>query len=374
MRVVHVYKGYPPEIGGIELTIERMARWLVRRGHEVTVIASAVKPRTYEEHIDGVRVVRVAEYGRALSTPFCPGMARQLARVPADVHHLHFPNPTGELSWLATGTNTPMVMTYHGDVVRQEAWMNLYGPIVHRVLRRAAVIMPSSQASLDRSPLLVRHRDRCRVVPLGIDLEPFLAGADRAADIAALRAKYPGPLVVFVGRLVPYKGVSVLLEAMRSIPATLLVVGEGPCRGDLERQRAALGLGDRVVFTGQVPEVVSYMAAADVGVLPSVMRNENWGLAMLEMMACGVPVVCTELGTGTSTVNRDGVSGLVVPPNQPEALAGAVRRLLEDDELRRRLGAGARERAVREFSVDTMMQRVFEFYEQAVQLRVSGAA
>lgn len=375
MRVVHVYKGYyPPEIGGIELTVERMARWLVRRGDQVTVLTSAAAPRTVVETVDGVRVVRVAEYGRALSTPFCPAMAFHLARIPADIHQLHFPNPIGDLSWLAARPEAPMVVTYHGDIVRQGALMPLYGPIVHAVLRRAAVIMPSSQALIDHSAVLRRHRDRCRVVPLGIELEPFLGAGKHAERSAELRARYPGPIVLFVGRLVRYKGIHVLLEAMRSIRATLLIVGDGPCRAELERRRDELGVGDRVVFAGRVPEVASWIAAADVGVLPSIGRNESWGLAMIEMMACGVPVVCTELETGTSMVNRDGESGFVVPPDRPDALAGAVNRLLENDALRRRLGEGARERAIRLFSAEAMMHAVAEVYDSALEGRRSGGA
>jgi len=367
MKIVHVYKGYhPPVIGGVEMTVERMARWLVRRGDEVTVLTSAAAPSTVEEIVDGVRVVRVAEYGRALSTPFCPTMAHHLERIPADIHHLHFPSPTGELSWLMVRPRAPMVITYHGDIVRQKSWMPLYGPFVHAVLREAAAIMPSSQAMLENSTVLRRHRDRCRVVALGIDLEPFLRAAEHAERVAELRARHPGPIVVFVGRLVRYKGVHVLLEAMRSIRATLLVVGDGPLRAQLERLRDELGVGDRVVFAGTVPEIVPLMAAADVGVLPSIARNESWGLAMLEMMACGVPVVCTELGTGTSQVNQDGESGFVVPPERPDALADAVNRLLEDDGLRRRLGEGARMRATRLFSTETMMRAVSDVYESAL--------
>jgi len=378
MKIVQVYKDYfPPTIGGIEQTVERMARWLVARGDEVTVLTSAVAPRTVDENLDGVRVVRVAEYGRALSTPLCPAMAWHLGRIPADLHHMHFPNPTGELSWLAARPQAPMVITYHGDIVRQKMLMPFYSPIVNAVLGGAAAIMPSSNAMIERSSMLQRHRERCSVVPLGIDLEPFLAVDRHAARIAEIRARHPGPIVLFVGRLVHYKGLQVMFEAMRSIPATLLVLGDGPYRAELERRRDELGVGDRVVFAGMIPpaDIVPWMGAADVGVLPSIRSNESFGLSMVEIMACGVPVVCTELGTGTSLVNQNGESGFVVAPERPQELAEAVNRLLGDEALRRRLADGARARAIRMFSTDAMMRTIASIYDSALDgRRLTGAA
>ena len=373
MRIVQVYKDYyPPTVGGIEQTVERMARWCVARGDEVTVLTSHPgQRRTVEETVNGVRVIRVAEYARALSTPLCPSMARHLARLPADLHHLHYPNPTGELSWLAVRPRAPMVMTYHGDVIRQAAVMPFYGPFVHRVLAGASVIMPSSENMIRRSKFLQAHRERCRVVPLGIDLEPFLAADPGGAAATAMRARYAGPIVLFVGRLVRYKGLHVLIEAMKEVQATLLIVGGGPERAALEEQARAAGIAERVVFPGRIEprEVPQWMAAADVGVLPSISPNESFGLSMIEMMGCGLPIVCTELGTGTSLVNQDGESGYVVPPDDPPALAAALQRILGDERLRRRLGDQARARATRMFTTEAMMRQVAEVYATATSKR-----
>ena len=373
MRIVQVYKDYyPPTVGGIEQTVERMARWCLARGDEVTVLTSNPgKRRTTEETVNGVHVIRVAEYARALSTPLCPTMARHLARIPADVHHLHYPNPTGELSWLAVRPRAPMVMTYHGDVIRQAPLMPFYGPFVHAVLGGAALVMPTSDNMIRRSKFLQAHRDHVRVVPLGIDLEPFLAADPRGPAASAMRARYPGPIVLFVGRLIRQKGLDVLIQAMRDVPATLLIVGNGPEREALERQVRDAGIADRVVFPGRIEprDVPAWMAAADVGVLPSVTPAESFGLSMVEMMGCGLPIVCTELGTGTSFVNQDGESGFVVAPGDAPALAAALRRLLQDEALRRRMGEAARARAVRMFSTEAMMRQVAEVYAEVTSKR-----
>jgi rhamnosyl/mannosyltransferase len=137
---------------------------------------------------------------------------------------------------------------------------------------------------------------------------------------------------------------------------------------NLRALHAELRLGDRVTLAGHVDDadLPAHIAAADVGVLPSNHPTEGFGLSMVETMAGGVPVVCTELGTGTSFVNRDGESGLVVPPNDPTALAAALDRVLNDAELRARLGAGARARAEALFSKEAMLRNTMAVYEEAL--------
>ncbi len=366
MRIVHVYKDYhPPVRGGIEQTIERMARAQVEAGHDVSVLVSASGGReTVRESIAGVRVIRVAEWARALSAPLCPSFPRELAAMGADVWHLHYPNPTGELSWLLHRPDGALAVTYHADVVRQRLVMPLYGPFVRTLLARADVLMPTSDRYIEHSPFLRPHRGKCHVVPLGIELEAFERIDRGSVAVRDLRERYGGPFVLFVGRLRYYKGVDVLLDAMTRWDGRLVVVGDGPEEARLKAQHARLGLGDRVVFAGAVSDDVlhSHLGAAEVGVLPSTHPSEALGIAMIEYLAAGLPVVCTELGTGTTFVNRDGETGLVVPPGDPDALAGALRRLMDDPVRRARFGAAGRERARTVFSRAAMMRGVDAAY------------
>ena len=169
-----------------------------------------------------------------------------------------------------------------------------------------------------------------------------------SAEVRALHERYgEGPWLLFVGVLRYYKGLQYLLEAMPAIPARLMIVGDGPMGPDLRAQAQSLGLGDHVVFAGRVSdaELPGYYHAADIFILPASERSEAYGLVQVEAMASGLPVVCTELHTGTTFVNRHGESGLVVPPKDPAALASAIVTLLEDRALRQRLAEG-RARAV----------------------------
>lgn len=373
MRILHLYKDYfPPTVGGIEQSVGRLAVASARAGHDVTVLTSAGGGRrTVRETVDGVRVIRCAEWARALSTPVCPTMPSELAKLATDVVHLHYPSPPGEVSFLAARPRAATVLTWYCDIVRQKAALPVYGHVVRAVLRRADAIVPIYDGQAESSPFLRPHLGKCRTVPFGNDLAPFAHTPERDRAAAEVRRRYGTPLIVFVGRLVTYKGLDVLLHAMPEVPARLLLVGSGPEEARLRALAAQLGLTERVTFTGRVDaaDLPGLAAAADVGVLPSVTRAEAFGLSMVEMMACGVPMVCTEVGTGTSFVNRHEETGLVVPPGDPDSLAAALRRLLADEPLRRAMGEKARARAHEKFTFEATMRGLQAVYEEVLETR-----
>jgi rhamnosyl/mannosyltransferase len=195
-------------------------------------------------------------------------------------------------------------------------------------------------------------------IPFGIELERYqrVDGARRPRVEQALAA-FPGPRVLFVGRLVYYKGLDILLEAMSRFDGSLVIVGEGPLESELRLQVAERNLGQRVLFAGRIAEadLPAFYQACDVFVLPSTARTEAFGVVQIEAMAAGLPVVSTNLPTGVPWVNANGTSGLVVPPADAVALGDALRRLVEDPALRAQLGNGARRRAETMFSRERMV-------------------
>jgi rhamnosyl/mannosyltransferase len=372
VKIVHVYKDYhPPVRGGIEQTIERMARWQVAAGHEVTVLVSASGQNANRtELVDGVRVVRVAEVARALSSPLCPGFPDALAAQKADLWHLHSPNPLGEVSWRWVLPDGALVITHYCDFTRQRALLPLYGPLVHALFRRADVLHAISNQALERQESLVwPFRSRFQVVPLGIDSDPLMSLEDSRPGAHALRERFGDPFILFVGRLRHYKGLDVLLEAMPSVGARLVIVGDGPMGDSLRTQAKRLGLNGQVHFAGSVSDEVlhDHLAAAGVGILPSSGPAEAFGLAMVEYMAAGLPVVSTELGTGTSFVNQDGVTGLVVRAGDPAALAEGLGRILPDRAQRDRMGQAGRDRVRDHFTTAAMMRGMDALYETALE-------
>jgi len=205
------------------------------------------------------------------------------------------------------------------------------------------------------------------VVPLGIEPGDWHQRVD-PERLEAIQRRFPGPRVLFVGRLRYYKGLDYLISAMEQVEAQLLVVGDGRQRAALERQAHGSPAARRIHFLGDVPqaELPSYYAAADVLALPSSHRSEAFGLVLLEAMACGTPVVSTELLTGTSYTNRDGETGWVVPPRDANALADALRACLADPERGRMMGARGRQRVQTEFGAELMVERVLQVYADAL--------
>ncbi len=364
MRVLHVYKDYPPVIGGVEGHVRLLAEEQVRRGLEVTVLTTSPDWRTSVRHEHGVRVVRAGRLGEIASTPISLRLVRQLRRERADLVHVHMPYPVAELGELTVGGGRPCVVTYHSDVVRQRAWATLLGPLRRRFLRNVSCVLATSDSYLRNSLTLDQVGDKCRVVPLGVDINRF-AGASNGDSTSI---DIDGPIVLFVGRFRHYKGLAVLIDAMAQLDAGLLLVGDGPERRRLERQIERSPARDRIRILDQVTDeaLPGYYMLADVAVLPSTLRSEAFGLTLVEAMASGTPVVSTELSTGTSEVNEHGVTGLVIKPDDRAALAAALETLLGDAGLRQRMGRAAAQHARTSYGADRMVEATLDAYGAAL--------
>lgn len=372
MRVVHVYKNYYPTIGGIENHLRSLAEEQVRRGYDVTVMAASPGRRGAEQIVNGVRLVLVPRLVTLCSTPICPTFPGRLRRERPHLIHLHFPYPPGEIARLALGGRTPTVVTYHSDIVRQRRLLRLYEPLLRRVLERADRIVVTSPPYLRTSPYLPPVTAKCSVVPLGIDVERFALNGNGDGPARGLRRRWGIPeeafVVGFVGRMRYYKGLDYLLRAIARVPAAqLLLVGDGPLRRRLQRLARSLGIEGRVVFAGDVSdrELPACYRVADLFVLPSTERAEAFGTSLVEAMAAGLPVISTEVASGTSWVNESGTTGLVVPPSDAAELAAAIDRLREDPVLRSRMGTAARRRAASCFRLASMVDGVDEVYRAA---------
>ncbi len=371
-------KYYPPHLGGIEFHLRDLAEALAaREDTQVRAIVANESEERAEETVRGVEVVRLPRWREYSSTPIVPSMTAEIraeassAEHAPDLFHLHFPYPWGEISWLRARTGTPTVLTYHSDIVRQRAALELYKPFLRRVLDRVDLVIASSPDMVEHSPFLAEVSHKCRVVPFGIDVDAFAATPAVEARARELREPHgERPVVLFVGRLIYYKGADVLVRAMASVPeADLVIVGSGPLEPELRAEVAASGMEDRVTFVGggqPFSELVAWYHAADVFALPSVARSEAFGLVQLEAHATGTPVVSTTLTTGVPFVNPTGETGLTVPPGDVEGLAEALRTLATDDALRARLGERALERARACFTTARMVEDTLGVYHEAL--------
>ncbi|MCS6773466.1 MAG: glycosyltransferase, partial [Thermoflexales bacterium] len=325
MRVVHIYKDYFPVLGGIENHIRLVAEAQAQSGHEVSVLVTQQAGLPFsDKRINGVRVVKVPRQLNIQSAPISLAFPRWVWRLTegADIAHLHAPYPVGEVCNLWFGRARRTVVTWHSDIVRQRALLRLYAPFLRRVIACAHLILPTSEIYARTSPWLNVCLHKCRPVPLGVDTERFIPSARQAVC---------GELTLLsVGRLRYYKGLDDLIRALTELPkARALVVGTGPMESSWRKLARELGVEERVTFAGEVSDedLPLWYHKADIYVIPANSRAEAFGVAILEAMASGLPVISTEVGSATSWINQHGETGLVVPPRDPHALAEAVRAL-----------------------------------------------
>lgn len=348
LRLGLVNKLWGRDHGGVEAVLHAEAGDLAQRGFGVRVLACrpwGSPPRPLPPGVVVQELPGPVVAGMPVAAGFYPALRRLAAQ--SDLLHFHLPFPLAEAAALALPRPARWIATLHAEVLDRPRWMSLaQQEITQRFLQRAEAILVSSARSA-QCRALAALQERVYVLPFGFDLRPFLQ--------AGVQPRPPRrPVIAFLGRLVPYKGVDVLLRAAANLAAHVHVLGDGRERPALERLTAQLGLSGRVRFFGHVSdaELPRRLQEADVLALPSRTAAEAFGVAQVEAMAAGLPVVNTALATGTDWVSLHGLTGLTVAPEDPAALAAALRRLLQDRPFRLACGQRARQRARELFSIE----------------------
>jgi rhamnosyl/mannosyltransferase len=370
MKIMHIGKYYPPYRGGMETVLENMAEGLLDAGCGVTVLVAGAQGLDTEEVLTGPvtgwsgRLVRAAVHGHCNSQPLTLGlvgtMRRELARQRPDVVHLHLPNPLAAAAWLALDTfpDGPLprlAVWYHADITRQRLGKILAGPVVRRCLGKSVGISVSSAALKAGSPVLAPLADKVAVIPFGIDPAPWCE-VEPGGD---------GPFL-FIGRLVPYKGLENLIAAVGMVPeAELVIMGEGPLAEALRQLAADSGCRGRVLLTGAASrrEIAANLGRARALVLPSLDASETFGLVQLEAMAAGVPVIASDLPTGVREVGEPGVTCRLVKPGDPVALADVMRGMVQDPQGALAMGAAGRRRFEKLYTRGMMVDRLSGWYD-----------
>ncbi len=366
MKVLHLGKFYPPARGGMETILALICEKTSGQVQNRAIVANDTRMTVAERHGD-VEVVRLGAWAKIGAVAACPTMPVRLAQEEADLVIIHEPNPMGLLSYFLARPEGRLIVWFHSEVVRPSWRYRLfYRPFLDFALSRASKIIVASPTLAASTPQLREWHAKCVVIPYGLDLD-----ADVVATVPQMLAagSRERPVVLFVGRLVPYKGAGVLLEALQGIDAEAILVGDGPERETLERQARDLGIVDRVRFLGNVSNelLCGLYSRCDVFVLPSITRQEAFGLVQIEAMARGKPVISTDLGTGVSWVNQHGETGLVVAPGNASALHAAIQELLADPGKRAALGAAGARRARAMFHVDRMIDSTLQLYSEIMR-------
>lgn len=372
MRILHVYKTYLPEtLGGVEQVIYNLCEGTRASGHVADVFVSGPVPALREVQVGRQRVFQARRTVQLFSTPLSSEMMRDLPTLARgyDLIHYHFPWPFADLLQLRLGGGRPYVVTYHSDIVKQQRLSRLYRPLLmNRFLAGAARVVATSETYVASSPVLRSLEHPPAVVPLGIP-PPDRPTPDQAPEGPAVRAVLsdPSPFFLFVGVMRYYKGLDVLVRAAAQVQSRVVIAGDGPERGRIEALGQSLGVSN-LRFVGPVTEGDKWMLLdrALAFVLPSHRRSEAFGVSLLEAAALYRPLISCEIGTGTSEVDRDSETGLVVPPGDPRALAAAMRKMENDPEAAAAMGNRAARRFAERFTADRMMDGYLAVYEAAL--------
>lgn len=373
MKILHVGKYYYPYAGGMESVVKDICEGLAEKGHDVTVLCSHEQASTQEEIINGVRIIRLPRTGVVFGQNINPTMAIKLQEIAAsfDLIHFHCPNPQAEFLALTLPKSIPMVATYHSDIVRQKTLLKAYAPIFKRFLGRMQKIYVPTENHITFSCFLPDFEKKCELIPFGIRDE-FLKSSDENLKCAQNYRKEFGPYALFVGRLVGYKGVDVLIEAAKNFNQKVIIVGGGPEFDHLNNKVKSLSLEDQVKILGKVMEMEKFVGlylGCEMLVLPSVTPNENFGVVQLEAMACSKPVVTTDLKSGVPAVGVKNETCLIVEPGNSDQLAKAMHLIFNNQELKQKLGNAGRERFEKIYTWKQMITSHVESYRKALEIQ-----
>jgi len=368
IKVLQVNKLYYPEVGGIEKTLQLISEGLNKKT-DLKVLVCQKKGKGRSENVNGVQVCRTGSFGVVASVPISISFIWELRKMSRemDIVHYHMPFPLGDLACLLSGYKGKVAAYWHSDVVKQKKWMFLYRPIMEAFLKRADVIFVGAKGIAEGSKYLKPYLDKCHVVPFAVSEDILQDGSVYLKENGYSRDN-DSLQILFVGRLVYYKGISVLIDAVKKLSDSvhLTVVGDGVLEKEMRQKCQELNIQDRVTFLGKISDeqLKQCYRQADVFVLPSTQRSEAFGLVQLEAMAYGLPVVNTNLKSGVPEVSIHKETGLTVPPEDPVQLAEALRWMEEHSGERVEMGKRARKRVETYYSEQALFSGLMKEYRE----------
>jgi glycosyltransferase involved in cell wall biosynthesis len=356
------YHVYPPINGGAELAIQKISEDLIRRGYQVSVLCSDRNKRNQNvEYINGVRVIYVKSYFDIFKVPFAPSYYFQLLKLRPDIIHAHgsMPGYSDVAIFFAALHHVPSILTYKFDGNAENIVGSICAYIYNHTINKFVVsladrITATGLSYVQTSPVLKNVIQKVTIIPNGLDLKQFTyKSKTKQSQIKT---------ILWVGRFVKYKGLEYLIRSMDYVEnAHLMIIGSGILENTLKNLVKRKKLQNKITFIGHIDnsKLASYYQKADLYVLSSISRGENFGSSALEALGCGTPVVATDL-PGVCDLITDDV-GIRVSPKNPKSIAKAINTLLSNDDLRNILSVNAVKKA-QNYSWNIICDKYFEQY------------
>lgn len=372
---------HPVLYAGPEVVAYNLALNMAKRGHEVKIFTISVDRRDSVEKYENITIYR---YAKSFSVGYFNisfGLFYKPLKHQVDIVHAHSSGIAGFTAiQYARRKHIPFVLTHHGELsvesldnFIQRMCASFYkNHLMEKVLSYPNVIISPSEYFINESRFLGKYRDKVIVIPNGVNIEDFDIPYSKEECREKLKLSLNKNLILFVGNLASRKGLDILVKAMPKIikknPDTELVfVGSGWMKEKLERLSKKIGVEKSVEFAGFIKENLKplYYKAADIFVLPSTSTSESFGIVNLEAMACGVSIVASRIG-GVPNVVKNGQNGLLVPPGDSEALTDAIIYLLENEDVREKMGRNGRKK-VEDYSWDKIAEKTEKVYEIVIE-------
>lgn len=368
MNVLHFYKSYYPDsFGGIEQVIFQLASGSAQLGLNSTVLSVVSNKVERIVEVNGHKSYRCRSNFKIASTNFSLSSFWQFNKLAkqVDIIHYHFPWPFMDLVHFFVNPTKPCLVTYHSDIVKQKILLKLYRPLQNKFMQSVDAIVATSPNYRLTSDLLQRYNNKVEVIPIGLDRKIY-------PSIDVERSHYwrkalGDKFFLFVGVLRYYKGLTILLDALALGDLPTVIIGAGPIEYDLKLKAKSLGLKN-ITFLGQMSEEnkIAILGLSYAVVFPSHLRSEAFGISLLEGAMFGKPMISSEIGTGTSFINIDQQTGIVVPPSSPKDLNIAMTYLWNNPEVAARMGLKAVERYQGLFTADKMCQAYAALYRRLI--------
>jgi glycosyltransferase involved in cell wall biosynthesis len=369
LKIVHFGKYYYPESGGIENATVSLAEGAALIGHEPSVVCFSSSGSMVTETRNGVKIFRLPATHKIFSQPLSLNYVLRCLSVAKSAHivHLHAPNMLAAIAALLLPPNIKILVHWHSDIVGKASIAWLFRPIEFALLRRANLVIATSQAYFGASPILGYFNSKVSVIPLGVpDIKCSLENSPISSELdRKIRGR---KIILAVGRFVRYKGFEYLVRAAAKLveDSVVVIVGSGPMELELKELAASCNVVDRIVFTGRLEEGALHelFARASLYCMTSINRAEAFGIVLLEAMSHGLPVVASDIpGSGVPWVNQDGLTGFNVSVRSPDAIANACNLIISSEELRIMFSRNSRARFCAEFNEPLAVSRVNSKYE-----------
>ena len=370
IKVLHFYKTYYPEsYGGVEQFIFQLCEGSNRFGIESRVLALAKSSSADSIRIKNHLVDQASVNFTIASNSFSLASINKLRvlSAQADIIHYHFPWPFMDLAHYLSGVRKPNIVTYHSDIIKQRNLLKIYRPLMHHFLDQTDRIVTTSPNYIENSTTLKRYRNKTTVIPIGLNTELY-KNSSHNSQINNLNIYNLKPFFLFIGVMRYYKGLHILLQSVLNSKIKIVVAGDGPLRKEITTLAIKYGVHNNVYFLGKVTEAEKVLLLQNCYsvVCPSHLRSEAFGISLLEGAMFGKPLISCEIGTGTSYINLHLETGLVVEPNNPSALRGAMLKLLNTPKMARTMGFNATQRFNKYFRASLMSEKYAELYRDVL--------